>query len=248
MVLAAVPALVAAAAGAVWVATALLLLPLGVALFFRDPDRVPIVEHSAVLAPADGRVMFAGDAAPTDAPQGRWQQVTIFLSLLDVHINRTPVAGRVTRVEYVPGTFLPANLKGARGNEHSEIWIDSDGQTVVTRQVVGALARRVVCRVKPGDTLTAGARIGLMKFGSRMDVFVPGSAELTVTTGTLVRAGETVIARLASGVSGDRACRRSTSQPARTSEAATGRVPIAGPVHGRQHVLRLRLRSLRNAR
>jgi phosphatidylserine decarboxylase len=124
--------------------------------------------------------------------------VTIFLRLSDVHINRTPVAGRVTRVDYVAGSFLPAYKPESARNEHSEIWLDANGTTVVARQVVGVLARRVVCRVKPGETLAAGARIGLMKFGSRMDVFVPVSATLVVRPGERVTGGETVIARLAS--------------------------------------------------
>jgi phosphatidylserine decarboxylase len=196
---AALPAAVAAVAGATKAAVVLLVLPILIALFFRDPDRTSVGDRSAVLAPADGRVMFAGIAPTDDAPAGAGRQVTIFLSLFDVHINRTPVAGRVTRVDYVPGSFLPAYQPGAGRNEHSEIWIDHDGQTIVTRQVVGVLARRVVCRVRSGDELSPGARIGLMKFGSRMDVFVPGSAELTVATGDTVRGGETVIARLASG-------------------------------------------------
>jgi phosphatidylserine decarboxylase len=142
-------------------------------------------------------VMFAGDARPGDAPAGAWRQVTIFLSPLDVHINRTPVAGRVTRVEYVPGTFFPAYRAEASRNEHSEIWLDHEGQTVVARQVVGVMARRVVCRLKAGDHVAAGARLGLMKFGSRMDVFVPTSATLLTSEGSIVRGGETVIARLA---------------------------------------------------
>jgi len=199
VVLAAAPAVVLALAGRATLAVASLVLPAAVALFFRDPDRTPVGDQRAVLAPADGKVMFAGDAPQNAAPNGAWRQVTIFLSLLDVHINRAPIAGRVTRVDYVPGTFVPAYRDDARQNEHSEIWIDHDGQTVVTRQVVGVLARRVVCRVKRGDDLTAGARIGLMKFGSRMDVFVPPSATLTVATGDTVRAGETIIARLGSG-------------------------------------------------
>ena len=121
------------------------------------------------------------------------------MAYANLGINRTPVAGRVTRVDYVPGTFVPAYREDARKNEHSEIWIDHDGQTVVARQVVGVLARRVVCRVKTGDELTPGERIGLMKFGSRMDVFVPSSATLTVAAGETVRGGETIIARLTSG-------------------------------------------------
>jgi phosphatidylserine decarboxylase len=194
--LAAVPALVSAWLAPVAVTLALAALPLLIALFFRDPDRQAPAGPSLVLAPADGRVMFAGPARPDEAPPGAWLQVTIFLSVLDVHINRTPVAGRVTRVEYVPGQYLPAYRHDSHRNEHSEIWIAHDGGVVVTRQVVGLLARRVVCRVKAGDDLAPGARIGLMKFGSRMDVFVPPTATLAVAAGQTVRAGETVIARL----------------------------------------------------
>jgi len=197
--LAATPSVVSLLAGATGAAASLAVLPVAVGLFFRDPGRTPPADPQAVLAPADGRVMFAGDAPADSAPSGAWRQVTIFLSLFDVHINRTPVAGRVTRVDYVPGSFLPAYRPEARRNEHSEIWLDHRGQTVVARQVVGVLARRVVCRVKRGDDLAAGARIGLMKFGSRMDVFVPRTAQLLVTTGQTVRGGETVIARLAAG-------------------------------------------------
>lgn len=194
--LAAVPAAVSAFIAPAAVTVALAVLPIAVALFFRDPERAPPPDDTLVLAPADGRVIHAGDVRPGEGPAGEWRQVTIFLSLLDVHINRTPVAGRVTRVKYVPGTFRAAYHAAAHGNEHSEIWIDHHGTTIVTRQVVGVLARRVVCRVSAGDQLAAGERIGLMKFGSRMDVFVPRDATLTVAPGVHVRAGETVIARL----------------------------------------------------
>jgi len=194
--LAAVPALAAALFGYGVASAVLLVLPVAIGLFFRDPERRPPADPRLVLAPADGRVMYAGDARPEETPPGAWRQVTIFLSLLDVHINRTPVPGRITRVDYHPGAFLPAYRHDAHRNEHSEIWIDHEGQVIVTRQIVGILARRVVCRVKAGDTVANGARIGLMKFGSRMDVFVPVSAALTVTAGQHVRAAETVIARL----------------------------------------------------
>ena len=178
-------------------ALVLLVLPLAMVMFFRDPDRTIPTEQGVVLAPADGRVIAAGVAKPAEAPPGEWKQVTIFLALWDVHINRTPVPGRVTKVDYVPGTFKPAFRHDAHVNEHSEIWVDVGGQTVVFRQVVGILARRVVARIAPGDRLSAGDRIGLMKFGSRMDVFVPMSAQLTVAAGDRARGGETVIARLA---------------------------------------------------
>jgi phosphatidylserine decarboxylase len=196
VILSLVPTGLALAFGAVGIGIALLVLPVAVALFFRDPERLSDPDPTLVLAPADGRVMYAGPARPAEAPAGAWQQVTIFLSLFDVHINRTPVPGRVTRVDYVPGTFLPAYRTDAHANERSEVWLDHGGTTIVVRQVVGVLARRVVCRVKAGETLATGQRIGLMKFGSRMDVFVPTTATVTVAPGETVRAGLTVIARL----------------------------------------------------
>lgn len=194
--IAAAPAVVSLWAGPPWLTSVFALLAVGVALFFRDPERSSPPDRKLVLSPADGKVMYAGPARPGEAPPGAWQQITIFLSVLDVHINRTPVAGRVTRVDYLPGSFLPAYRRESWQNERSEIWIDHDGVPIVARQVVGLLARRVVCRVKVGDTLGAGARIGLMKFGSRMDVFVPETATVAVAAGGTVRAGVTVIARL----------------------------------------------------
>jgi phosphatidylserine decarboxylase len=164
--------------------------------FFRDPERDIPQDAGVVVSPADGRVMIAG---PTDrrwSPPGDWKQITIFLSPLDVHINRAPEQGRITRIEYRRGRFLPAYKEDASQNELNEIWIDHDGQTIVTRQVVGILARRIVCRVHEGQTVARGERIGLMKFGSRMDVFLPPESELTVSVGQHVVGGETVIARL----------------------------------------------------
>jgi phosphatidylserine decarboxylase len=168
------------------------------AFFFRDPDRRARFEgDDVVLAPADGRVLVAGRASGDAAPPGEWQQVSIFLSPMDVHVNRVPVSGRVTRVNFIRGRFLPAfHRDAAAANERSEIWIDHRGQTVVARQVVGILARRVVCRVQSGAEVHAGERYGIMKFGSRMDVFLPASATLKVSAGQKVRGGETVIAVL----------------------------------------------------
>jgi len=165
--------------------------------FFRDPERrAGGATGDAVLAPADGRVLVAGPAEAS-APPGSWAQVSIFLSPLDVHVNRVPVSGRVTRVAYTPGRFLPAYRPEAAGaNERCEIWIDHGGQPIVARQVVGVLARRVVCRVGEGADVHAGDRFGIMKFGSRMDVFLPPTAEIAVRVGERVRGGETVIAVL----------------------------------------------------
>lgn len=167
------------------------------AFFFRDPDRTAPAGDDQVLSPADGRVLVAGAAQAESAPPGAWQQISIFLSPMDVHVNRIPVSGRVTRVSYTAGRFLPAYRQDAGAvNERSEVWIDHGGRPIVARQIVGVLARRVVCRVKAGTDVRAGERYGVMKFGSRMDVFVPGDATLRVKVGDTVRGGETVIAVL----------------------------------------------------
>jgi phosphatidylserine decarboxylase len=184
-----------------WVAAIpLVVLALFFAFFFRDPERVSPRDPAAddlVLSPADGRVKVAGPAVPEAAPPGDWQQISIFLSPMDVHVNRIPASGRVTRVSYLPGRFLPAYRDDAASvNERSEIWIDHHGQPIVARQIVGMLARRVVCRVETGATVRAGDRYGIMKFGSRMDVFLPLTAAIEVRVGDLVRGGETIIAVL----------------------------------------------------
>jgi phosphatidylserine decarboxylase len=169
------------------------------ALFFRDPVRRCDVEPpdpDAVLSPADGVVMVAGEPQPGVPPEGDWQQVSVFLSVVDVHVNRSPYRGEVTDTSYRRGSFLAAYRKeSAHRNERSELWLRDGDRTVVFRQVVGVLARRIVTRVGPGDTLATGQRMGLMKFGSRMDVFLPPECTITVGTGQRVRGGETVIAR-----------------------------------------------------
>jgi phosphatidylserine decarboxylase len=168
------------------------------AYFFRDPERQVPQDADLVVSPADGRVMIAGPSDGRWAPPGDWKQITIFLSPMDVHMNRTPVGGRVTRVDYRPGRFLPAYDEGANDNELNEVWIDYNGRSVVFRQVVGILARRIVCRVREGEMLERGQRVGLMKFGSRMDVFLPVDAALRVEVGQRVIGGETVLATLES--------------------------------------------------
>ena len=180
-------------------------LPLAVlagcfAFFFRDPNReIPADTNDPhmVLATADGRIMHVGPAEQNAAPEGAWTQISIFLSPLNVHVNRTPVSGRVLQVDYRPGRFLPAyRHEAATDNERSEIRIDHQGQTVICRQVVGLLARRVVCRLVSGMDVTQGQRLGVMKFGSRMDVFLPTDSAVYVAIGEMVRGGETIIARL----------------------------------------------------
>jgi phosphatidylserine decarboxylase len=168
-------------------------------LFFRDPDRrCDVVPPAAdeVLSPADGVVMVAGEPQPGVAPEGDWQQVSVFLSVVDVHVNRAPYRGEITEYSYQPGSFLAAYRKeSAHRNERSELWVRDGDRTVVFRQIVGVLARRIVTRVGVGAQVATGERVGLMKFGSRMDVFVPRGCTVTVTQGQRVRGGETVIAR-----------------------------------------------------
>jgi phosphatidylserine decarboxylase len=166
------------------------------AYFFRDPDRMVPQGPGLVVAPADGRVMIAGKADRATSPPGDWTQIAIFLSPIDVHINRSPVAGRVTRIQYKPGRFLPAYDASAGENESNEVWVDADGTTVVFRQIVGILARRIVCRIEEGQLVARGERVGLMKFGSRMDVFLPPTTDLLVRPGQQVVAGETILAAL----------------------------------------------------
>ena len=166
--------------------------------FFRDPDRHPPAGDNLVLSPADARVMTAGELPWPGAPEGEWKIVSMFLSPMDVHVNRTPVAGTVRRVEYHPGKFLPAYKKEAGElNEWTEVWFDRPGGPIVVRQIVGILARRIVCRLEQGQTVSAGDRFGVMKFGSRIDMFIPRSATIQVKVGDKVVGGETTIATLA---------------------------------------------------
>ena len=178
-----------------WLAALFGAVALFMLYFFRDPERVVPAEDGLVVAPADGRVLVAGDAEAAAAPSGSWKQISIFLSPLDVHVNRIPIDGRITRVQYTPGRFLAAyRPESARENERNEVHIERDGGTLVCRQVVGVLARRLVCRVAPGASVRTGERYGLMKFGSRIDLYLPRRSTLHVAAGDRVRGGETVVA------------------------------------------------------
>jgi phosphatidylserine decarboxylase len=189
-------ALLGVVAGAVygWVLVALSAFFL---FFFRDPERSHSADDTSVISPADGRVMVAGEPTGQAVPPGSWHQISIFLSPMDVHVNRMPVGGRVTQVRYHPGRFLPAYRHDAGDlNEYTEVTVDHDGQTVVVRQIVGILARRIVCRAKEGDQVAAGTRFGVMKFGSRMDVFIPRGSTIQCKVGDRVIGGTTVLATL----------------------------------------------------
>jgi phosphatidylserine decarboxylase len=182
--------------GRLWTAVPFFVLATFFVFFFRDPERQVPTDPNLVVSPADARVLIVGAPGP-GAPPGQWQRIGMFLSPMDVHVNRTPVDGRVTRVEYHPGKFLPAYREEAGTlNEWTEVWIDHGGTPVVLRQIVGILARRIVCRAKAGDVVSRGERFGIMKFGSRIDLFLPLSARLLVKVGDRVVGGETPVAIL----------------------------------------------------
>lgn len=195
-------ALIVAVAVGVWLGRAwsvpFLVLTAFFLFFFRDPVRHSPAGPTVVVSPADARIMAAGVWPWPGAPEGEWTTISMFLSPLDVHVNRTPVDGTVRRVEYHPGTFLPAYKKEAGElNEWTEVWFDRPGGPVVVRQIVGILARRIVCRLEPGQQVRAGDRFGVMKFGSRVDMFLPKTATIHVKPGDKVVGGETLLATLA---------------------------------------------------
>ena len=168
-----------------------LVLTVGVALFFRDPERSIPQTQETIVAPADGRVM---EIVPENAQTRR---ISIFLSLWDVHINRAPYGGVVQSVVYTPGKFLAAYRQEASWvNEANTITIADHGREFMVKQIAGILARRIVCRVQPGDTLAKGQRYGLIRFGSRTDLLLPATAEIAVQVGDVVRGGETILAFL----------------------------------------------------
>lgn len=181
--------------GRLW-ALPFLLLAGFMLFFFRDPERAIPSAPLLVVSPADGRVMIVG-AARAGAPAGTWQQISIFLSPMDVHVNRTPVDGLVTRVDYHPGKFLPAYRDDAgQLNEWTEVWLDHHGAPVVVRQIVGILARRIVTRLAVGQQVARGERFGVMKFGSRIDLFLPPAAKVVAGVGDRVVGGESTLATL----------------------------------------------------
>ena len=163
--------------------------------FFRDPERaVPAVSHG-VLAPADGRVTSVEDAV--DPFVGPSRRVSIFLSPLDVHVNRAPIAGLVTDTVYTPGRFVAAyDPSAGEVNERCAVRIQGDAARITVVQVAGVVARRIVCRVGPGDKLEAGERFGMIRFGSRTDCYMPKGTDVRVTVGDRVIGGVTVVGLL----------------------------------------------------
>jgi phosphatidylserine decarboxylase len=181
-----------------------LIAALWCAYFFRDPARVTPVRADLVVAPADGAISFAGFAAPPPElglGMAPLQRVSIFMSVFDCHVNRSPVQGRVAQIVYHPGLFLNADLdKASEDNERNSIVIDAASGRFGVVQIAGLVARRIVCFTHEGALMAAGERIGLIRFGSRVDVYLPAGARIVVGLGSRAVAGETVIARMAGEV------------------------------------------------
>lgn len=170
-------------------------------IFFRDPDRtIPLMainDDSYIIAPADGKVVEIVEVEENDYLKQRCKRMSIFLSPLDVHVNRNPVTGIVEYYQYNKGEYLVAyHPKSSELNEHSKIGVMTRHGKVLYKQIVGVLARRLVCDIKVKDSIIAGERFGMMKFGSRMDIFVPMDCEFFVKVNDKVVAGETLLGKL----------------------------------------------------
>ncbi len=165
--------------------------------FFRDPQRQQEVPVDAVLAPADGRIIRIEHLPDNQNPLGRpARKISIFMSVFNVHVNRNVVNGRVMRIQYLPGKFLSANLdKASAGNERNQLTLETQsGQRIVVVQIAGLIARRIACWVNEGEEVVAGQRFGLIRFGSRLDVYLAEECRIPVQKAQRTRAGQTIIA------------------------------------------------------
>jgi phosphatidylserine decarboxylase len=177
-----------------WVTVVALVLTFFMMYFFRDPDRHPISDINSFYAPADGKVIQIRETLEDELLHEKMIEVSIFMNAFNVHVNRVPCEGTVKEVKYYAGRFMAAfKEEASKANEHINMVMECKHGNVMMRQVAGLLARRAVCRVKPGDTLEQGERYGIIKFSSRVDVFLPLGTEVKVQLGDKVKAGETLI-------------------------------------------------------
>ena len=178
-----------------FVALPLLALAAFMAYFFRDPERIAPTEEGVVVSPADGRVTRVRALAPGDARSPKI--VSIFLSPLDVHVNRAPIAGKITNMTYTKGKFLMATRENSSlVNEQNALTIEGPQIAIVWKQIAGVLARRIICWKRAGDEVKLGERFGLIKFSSRTDLVLPPEVEVVVREGMRVRGGTTIIGRM----------------------------------------------------
>jgi phosphatidylserine decarboxylase len=169
----------------------LFLLAAFVAFFFRDPERHPPDDPKLLVSPADGKVVYVGSGEGSESEK---LKISIFLSIFDVHINRSPLSAVITNVRYTPGRFLAAYRAAAsRENEQNEMELADEDWKVIVRQIAGVVARRIVFNKKTGDRLERGERFGLIQFGSRTDILLPPEVEVRVKVGDRVKGGESVL-------------------------------------------------------
>jgi phosphatidylserine decarboxylase len=185
-------------AGFTWIAVFLLCLTLFVTWFFRNPQRIMPENPRQIISPADGKVIGIEEVASDQHPESSRLKISIFMNVFNVHVNRIPFSGGVFSINYKPGKFLSANLdKASELNERNTVLIRTDdGQEIRVVQIAGLIARRIVCWLKEGMKVTKGERFGLIRFGSRVELFLPLGSTLLVKKGDKVRAGETPIGEL----------------------------------------------------
>lgn len=170
------------------------LLALFFIFFFRDPEREAPRGEDLILASADGRIISIKPVQHADSAGGEGTLVSVFMSVFNVHVNRAPISGEVEYFKYNPGKFLPAfKAKASSENEQTELGIGNTNGRVIIRQIAGIIARRIVCKPRQGDSLSAGQRLGMIKFGSRVDHLLPQNVEIKAKLQQKVRAGETII-------------------------------------------------------
>lgn len=191
-------ALIAFFVGFVWVAVLLFFLTLFIVWFFRNPERTMPENPLQLISPADGKVIRIEEISSVDHSDRSFLKISIFMNVFNVHVNRIPYSGQVVSIRYTPGKFLSANLdKASAFNERNTVLIRTDdGREIMTVQIAGLIARRIVCWLKEGMKVKKGERFGLIRFGSRVEVFLPLGSTLLVKTGDKVRAGETPIGEL----------------------------------------------------
>lgn len=190
----ALAALITAVFGKPWMIAVPLVLLLFMFFFFRDPERITTENKNAFYSPADGKVILIKETEENELLNEKALKVSIFMSPFNVHVNRAPCNGVVKDVKHYPGKFLAAfKPESSISNEHITMLLESEHGKIVVRQVAGFLARRAVCRVKPGDLLKQGQRYGIIKFSSRLDIFLPLNSQIKVKLNDKVKAGETVL-------------------------------------------------------
>lgn len=187
--------LASALAGWTVVATVSFLAAVLVINFFRDPERAVPADPQAMVAPADGKVIFTGKVFEDRFLRREALKISIFMNVFNVHVNRVPCSGEITNIHYEKGKFLAANLdKASRDNEHNAVVLRlADGEVLAFVQIAGLIARRIDCWVRPGDRVRSGERFGMIRFGSRVDLYVPTTCRLVVADGQHVKAGESIV-------------------------------------------------------